>query len=78
MELYIYYLCDEWKSYDSMKLVGVFDSKHLTQIVVNDLRDGTINAGGYEEDEILEMDASQLNTILEYGYIESVMLNEIQ
>lgn len=27
--MYLYYHCNAWKNYDSMRLVGVFDETHL-------------------------------------------------
>jgi len=75
-QLYIYFHCDEWKSWDSMGLIGVFEESKLRQEIIEDLKNGYIELDEREKSEILEMDIRTMQELLKYGYIEPVELNE--
>ena len=76
MELYVLYACDEWKSTDSMGLLGVFDEKNIKVALKKMLKQKDIEL---EVDKgIDEIDIERINAYVKYAHIEQVDLNDMQ
>lgn len=73
---FIYYHCDQWKMKNSMTVIGVFTEAKLKQIIVEDLRCQDIELDRKSDDEILDMSISTLNSLIQFGHIEEITLNE--
>lgn len=73
---FVYYSCDEWKMWDSMRLIGVFDEETLKQVIIRDLHKKDIELDDRDDDEIMNMDIQTINSLIKYGHIEEVHLNE--
>lgn len=78
MNLFAYYHCDQWKMKDSMDLVGVFQEDKLKEAIIEDVKNETIKLDEREEEEIKTMDIRTLNSLIEFGHIQEVKLNERQ
>lgn len=76
MSVYLYYHCDAWKSFDSMRLQGVYATgingrdKLATQIK-SDCLNGDIDLDN--QDKVIDLIRSQnietVNDLMDYGYI---------
>lgn len=76
MYVYLYYHCDAWKSFDSMRLQGVYATgingrdKLATQIK-SDCLNGDIDLDN--QDKVIDLIRSQnietVNDLMDYGYI---------
>jgi hypothetical protein len=88
--IYVLNSCDEWKSWDSMRVLGIFDDEEILKAnIKQSFLDNNANWQGRnikdiddEElddvlDEISNADASNINDYLEYLYIEYFRLNEL-
>lgn len=73
---YIYYHCDQWKMNDSMNVVGVFTETKLKETLVEDLDKSEIKLDNRDVEEILEMDIRTINSLIEFGHIVEITLNE--
>lgn len=76
MNYYIYNSCDQWKSHDSMRLVGIFDEENLKKVIIEDVKSKEIELDDRDEKEIEEMDIRTLNGLMTYGYVERIELNQ--
>lgn len=72
--LYVYFSCDEWKMYDSMRFKGVFDEYGLKDMLRQDLREKEIE--GIDEDDIVAFDIQSIKNNIKYGFIEPAVVNE--
>lgn len=73
---FIYYHCNQWKMTDSMNVVGVFTEAKLKETIVEDLDKGEIKLDNRDVEEILEMDIRTINSLIEFGHIIEITLNE--
>ena len=76
MELFVLFSCDEWKSSDSMGLVGVYDEKGLRKALKQLLKKKDVEVMNNEN--IDEIEVEDLNKYVTYAYIEEVELNSLQ
>ena len=76
MELYVLYACDEWKSSDSMGLLGVFDEKNIKVALKKMLKQKDIELETSKS--IDEIETERLNAYVKYAYIEQFDLNDMQ
>lgn len=89
--LYAYYTCDEWKSTNSMHLVGIFTETKLREVVLEDYKNNDIELDGYEPEDLKEMkeegeDVEMINEMgvdafndtFIYLYVSSIEINERQ
>lgn len=76
MNVYLYYHCDAWKSFDSMRLQGVYATgikgrDKLAAQIKNDCLTGDIDLDN--QDKVMDLIRSQniemVNNLMEYGYI---------
>jgi len=75
-EVYVYYSCDQWKSKDSMSLIGIFTDKNiLIKKIKEDLVKGHIQFYGTIE-QFEKGNISELNNNIEYGHIDVLSLNK--
>ena len=74
--MYIYFHCDAWKNYDSMRLVGVFDETHLRKAVRKDLNEKRVSLDPEYQERLEHLEVTELDKMLEYGYIQELTLNE--
>ncbi len=74
-ELYVLFTCDEWKSSNSMLLVGVFDESKIKFALKKLLKQSDIELG--TEKSIDEIEIDELNDYVTYAYIEQVDLNDM-
>lgn len=77
-DYYVLSSCDEWKSYSSMKLVGVFTLKELKKVVKRKVKEGYFEFGRRNIMEIDNMDGSEIDSMITYGSITRINLNEEQ
>lgn len=80
-DLYALFSCDEWKSSDSMRFVGVFNRSGLNKVLLDRL-----NRGEFElYDTAVPMSLRELKSYvhvkdlsneLTYAYIQQVAINE--
>lgn len=68
--------CDEWKSHSSMNLIGVFTLTKLRKLVKERVKKGDFEFGGERITEIDNMDFDSIDTMLTYGYIIELGINE--
>ena len=66
--------CDEWKSYKSQRLIGVFDESNLKKIVAEKIKDRDFELN--IDKEVEESSIWDLKNCLEYAYIEEIKLNK--
>lgn len=76
-QYYVLFTCDEWKSYASMSLVGVFTLTKLRKVVKRRIKKGDFEYGR-DIKEIDEIDGNEIDKLLTYGFIQSIELNEEQ
>lgn len=72
---YILFNCNDWKTYDSLELVGVFTRDALIGLLKN-----RINIGSYKFDtdsDINDMDVAEIEKIIKYAYIQKLEINEV-
>ncbi len=75
-ELYVLFACDEWKSSDSMGLLGVFDESNIKKALEKLLKQGDIEL---EVDKAIdEIDIERMNAYVKYAHIEQIELNDMQ
>lgn len=74
-ELYVLFTCDEWKSRDSMWLLGVFDENKIKVALKKLLKQNDIELG--TDKSIDEIEVDELNDYVTYAYIEQVDLNDM-
>lgn len=74
--MYIYFHCDEWKSRNSMSLIGVFDEEHLRLAVSEDLKRKDVELEGFHSDDEADFSIDELINNLDYAFIQRVSLNE--
>lgn len=74
--VYVYYHCDQWKSRDSMRLVGVFDEETLKRTIIEDIQAKDVELDDRDEAEILSMDIRILDGLLVYGHLDTITLNQ--
>lgn len=67
--------CDEWKSRDSMRLLGVFTLPKLKTLIRKKIKSGDFEFGR-DTKEIKEMFAHDLDIALTYGHIQELSINE--
>lgn len=76
---YALFTCDQWKSYSSMNLIGVFDRTHLNDIILNKVKEEIfelddsvkLSQGGIQQASIRDIDVA-----LTYGFVQSLTINE--
>lgn len=73
---YALFNCDEWKSTSSMSFVGVFNFKKLINLIKKRVRNGDYEFDN-EIKEIETMEWDEIETLLEYGHIQEVSINEV-
>ena len=74
---YMYSFCDQWKSFGSMGLVGIFDEDRLKREIVKDLDNGNVELDeGTEPEDIQSMSWKDIEIRLTYGNIQPITLNE--
>lgn len=78
-DLYVLFACDQWKSSDSMRMIGVFNRSGLLRKVVEkvnnkefDLADATLPI---KQKDIKDYFIDSLDNELTYAYIEQVTIN---
>jgi hypothetical protein len=81
MNLHVLFSCDQWKSYASFKLIGVFTDEEQLRKAVKSL----IDDKSFELDEDVEFDvedkdwtAKEIHDQINYCAVETVTANEIQ
>jgi hypothetical protein len=80
-EVYVVNTCDEWRSYSSFSLVGIFTSRWKLNPVLNRLiKEKKIE---YEHDSkckvsVKNLTDRELNDWLTYVHVELITLNEVQ
>ena len=75
MELYVLFACDEWKSSDSMGLLGVFDEKKIKDALKKMLQHGDIELETSKS--IDEIETERLNAYVKYAHVEQYDLNDM-
>lgn len=70
-QVYIYFYCDEWKTYSSMSLVGVYNN---FQKLINQIKQD-VHEENIEVEDIDSLGKWNINEI-EYGFVRIVTLNE--
>lgn len=75
-EYYVLFSCDKWKSYSSMRLMGVFSITELRKVVKKIIEKGDFEYEKSDVKEINKMTGSDISRVLKYGYVETVGLNE--
>ncbi|MFL0365229.1 hypothetical protein ACH0BF_19685 [Pseudobacillus sp. 179-B 2D1 NHS] len=88
MELFILMTCDEWKSWTSMRLRGVFTLQELKNYIKTHSKNTNIKMEEPNQEKDFEfeadwgqmelMSAYEINQYLTYGYVEAVELNSPQ
>lgn len=76
--LFVYFHCDQWKMADSLSLVGVFEENKLKEIIIEDIKNGDVELDGRDEEEIQKKDIRTIESLLVYGHIQPIKLNERQ
>jgi cell division FtsZ-interacting protein ZapD len=76
MKLYVLFACDEWKSSDSMGLLGVFDEVKIKEALKKLLKQGDIELETSKS--IDEIDVDRLNAYVKYAHVEQYDLNDMQ
>ncbi|MFY3791616.1 hypothetical protein ACOQFO_07950 [Ureibacillus sp. MALMAid1270] len=61
-----------------MALVGVFEESKLKEVIIEDLQNDYIKLDEREAKEIKEMDIRTLESLIEFGHIQLIELNEHQ
>jgi cell division FtsZ-interacting protein ZapD len=74
-ELYVLYACDEWKSSDSMGLLGVFDENKIKDALKKMLKQKDIELETSKS--IDEIETERLNAYVKYAHIEQIDLNDM-
>ncbi|MBO5628351.1 MAG: hypothetical protein J5965_04645 [Aeriscardovia sp.] len=76
MYVYLYYHCDAWKSFDSMRLQGVYATgvsgrDKLAAQIKNDCLNGDIDLDNQDKmmDLIKNQNIDMANRLMEYGFI---------
>lgn len=74
-DYYVLFSCDEWKSYSSMKLIGIFNKNELVKVIKRRIKKRELH---FNRDikEISKMSVEEIKVALEFGYIESLKLNQ--
>jgi hypothetical protein len=73
--------CDQWKSLDSMRVIGVFTLPELRKTVKRKIKDGTFkfedgNGNKEEATRIDSMGAKLIDTLVDYCHITPLTINE--
>lgn len=77
-EIYLLYSCDDWKSYNSFRLVMASTNENeVRKEVIKQVDKGYMD---YDSclDELETLDLESINNILEYGFINIVKDGELQ
>lgn len=75
-EIYILYSCDEWKSWDSMRLVAATGSpRQLKKVLVGEIDKNNMEI---ESRKILSLPVGEIGSQLDYGHIQIVRDGEVQ
>lgn len=75
--LYVLFSCDEHKSYRSMSLIGVFDEENVRGVIRDRLKDDfEFGIEDIADDKFNEMSIDDIDNLLDYGFIQTVSLNE--
>ncbi|MFW6025664.1 MAG: hypothetical protein ACOCRX_04915 [Candidatus Woesearchaeota archaeon] len=74
---YILNTCDAWKSYDSFGLVGIFTWSELIKIIKRKIKSKVFEFNG-EIRNMINKSPRELNTNLEYGFVQEIKINEEQ
>ena len=76
MSVYLYYHCDAWKRFDSMRLQGIYATgingrDKLAAQIKNDCLRGEIDLGNQDKvmDLIMSQNIEMVNDLMDYGYI---------
>lgn len=75
-EYYVLFSCDDWKSHSSMSLIGVFSRKKLEKTIRKFVKDGSMKFNR-ELKTLPELSVHDIEVALEFGFIQSIHLNEI-
>ena len=77
--LYVLFSCDAHKSYSSMSLIGVFDEKNVRGVIrdrLNNDDDFELGIEDITDDKFNEMSIDDIGNLLDYGFVQTVSLNE--
>ncbi len=76
-EYYALFSCNEWKDYASMRLIGVFTRAELNKQIREKIQKGDME---FDDDNIYSDDnlsAYDINTLLKYGHVQELSINEV-
>ena len=73
--MYILFYCDEWKSFSSMEIVGLFSSVDtLKKRIKTEVKENNMEI--MNDADIDDLDYDELNTYLEYGFVDYYTVDE--
>lgn len=73
--MYILFYCDEWKSFSSMEIVGLFSSVDtLKKRIKTEIKENNMEI--MNDADIDDLDYDELNTYLEYGFVDYYTVDE--
>ena len=74
-EYYALFSCNEWKNHSSMNLIGIFNGTQLLKVIKRRIKKGEFKFGrDFKDLDVL--DVHEIDSSLEYGFIQSLSLNE--
>lgn len=72
---YALFSCNEWKERASMDLIGVFTENKIRQIIRKKIKKNDFEYGA-DIKEIQTGDIDHIDTLLKYGFIQELNINE--